>query len=33
MATGVIERQDGDTLEFSDGHRITLGPDVAAVLA
>ncbi len=32
MATGVIERQEGDVLEFSDGHRIVLGPDVAAIL-
>ena len=32
MATGVLERLEGDVLELSDGHRITLGPDVMAVL-
>ncbi|WP_341927729.1 hypothetical protein [Nocardioides psychrotolerans] len=32
MATGVIERHDGDTIEFTDGHRITLGADLVAVL-
>lgn len=32
MATGTVERQDGDTIEFSDGHRITLGADLVAVL-